>query len=114
MKKGSIMPHYVYILLCADGSYYTGSTADLDTRLAQHEAGEDPQAYTYSRRPVKLLWFDEFPTEGDAIERERQIKGWSRAKKAALIKDDWHEIRQIVRTERQKKEQRKRRTHRSS
>jgi predicted GIY-YIG superfamily endonuclease len=69
------MYYYVYILLCADGSNYTGSTSDLDMRLAQHQAGEDRQAYTYSRRPVELVWFDEFPSERDALERELQIKG---------------------------------------
>ena len=93
------MPFYVYILHCADGSYDTGLTTDLEYRLAQHNAGEIPGSYTSTRRPVRLVWFDSFPSKHDAFLRERQIKGWSRAKKEALIVDDWERIQQIVRLE---------------
>jgi predicted GIY-YIG superfamily endonuclease len=99
--------YYVYILQCADGSYYTGLTTDLEYRVAQHNAGEIPGAYTLSRRPVKLIWFDEFPSKHEAFLRERQIKGWSRAKKEALIANDWDRIQQIVRLERQDREKKK-------
>ncbi|MEW6717210.1 MAG: GIY-YIG nuclease family protein [Chloroflexota bacterium] len=96
--------YYVYILKCADGSYYTGSTSDLSSRVVEHEMGLIPKAYTRSRRPVKLVWFDTFPSRDDAIERERQIKGWSRRKKVALIRNDWEEIHQIVQEERKRRE----------
>ena len=80
------MPYYVYILQCSDGSYYVGSTTDLARRLTEHEIGVNKQAYTYSRRPIKLVWSQEFSTHDEAFVSERQIKGWSRAKKEALIK----------------------------
>jgi putative endonuclease len=77
--------YYVYILRCGDGSYYTGVTNDPERRLAEHEEGSDPNAYTYTRRPVELLWYDAFLSPVAAIEVEKQIKGWSRKKKEALI-----------------------------
>jgi predicted GIY-YIG superfamily endonuclease len=73
-----------YILLCADGSYYTGCTTNLEQRLGQHQAGEI-DGYTSLRRPVRLVWSEEYQTIQDAIAAERQVKGWSRRKKAALI-----------------------------
>ena len=82
------MSFWVYILQCADGSYYTGHTDDLEARLAAHERGA-VQGYTSRRLPVKLVFCDEFPTRNDAFTRERQIKGWSRRKKQALIREDW-------------------------
>jgi predicted GIY-YIG superfamily endonuclease len=72
---------WVYLLKCADGSYYVGCTTNIDQRFGQHEAGEMP-GYTSTRRPVEMLWSEEFQTVDDAIVVERQIKGWSRAKKA--------------------------------
>ena len=83
------MPFYVYILKCADGSYYTGMTSDLDRRVWEHQEGLIPTAYTHSRRPVELLWNEEVVTYHEALNHERQIKGWSRAKKEALIRSDW-------------------------
>ena len=82
------MSFYVYILKCADGSYYTGHTDNLESRLSAHQQGEIP-GYTETRRPVELVFADGFSSRLDALERERQIKGWSRAKKEALIKRDW-------------------------
>ena len=82
------MDYYVYILRCADGSYYTGLTEDLEIRLAQHQMGELP-GYTQNRRPIELVFSDQFTSIDDAINRERQIKGWSRSKKEALIAGDW-------------------------
>jgi predicted GIY-YIG superfamily endonuclease len=90
------MPYYAYILKCADGSYYTGSTTSLELRLSEHSNGVDTQAYTYSRRPVELVWTQEFATHDEAFRAEHQIKGWSRAKKEALIRNDWKGIHQIV------------------
>ena len=82
------MSFYVYILKCADGSYYTGHTDNLESRLASHERGTIP-GYTETRLPVELVFAEELPSRWDALARERQIKGWSRAKKEALIKRDW-------------------------
>ncbi len=75
----------VYILKCADASYYTGLTSNLDNRIRQHQEGEWIKSYTYSRRPVKLLYYESYQWVWDAIAREKQIKGWSRVKKEALI-----------------------------
>ncbi len=100
---------YVYILLCADGSYYTGVTTNLERRLREHQEGADPRAYTYTRRPVKLVWAEEVPTYEDALRLERQIKGWRRAKKETLIRGDFAALHQLVTEERRRREQRKRR-----
>jgi predicted GIY-YIG superfamily endonuclease len=103
------MPYVVYILECADGSYYTGSASDLSQRLWQHEIGALPTSYTYSRRPVKLVWTsEEVQRYSDALRYERQIKGWSRAKKQALIRGDWDEIHMVVKSERKLRENNKR------
>jgi predicted GIY-YIG superfamily endonuclease len=78
----------MYILQCADGSYYIGHTDDLEYRLGQHHAGVLP-CYTQKRQPVKLVFSRAFSERIEALEAERQVKGWSRAKKAALIAGDW-------------------------
>lgn len=102
------MPYRVYILLCSDGSYYTGSAADVGSRLLQHQEGVEPTAYTYSRRPVKLLWVsEEVQRYSDALRFERQIKGWSRRKKEALIRNDFEAIHEIVKDEWETKERAK-------
>ena len=102
------MPYIVYILECADGFYYTGSTDDINKRLWQHEQGIEPSAYTYSRRPVKLVWTsEEMQHYYDALRWERQIKGWSRAKKNALIRGDFDGLHEIVKAERKKREKNK-------
>jgi putative endonuclease len=75
----------VYILLCSDGSYYVGSTRnEVETRVSEHNNGHHG-GYTYRRRPVTLLWSNHFDSIIDAIAMERQIKGWAREKKEALI-----------------------------
>lgn len=76
---------YMYILECADGSYYTGSTNNLELRLAQHHAGEGAN-HTKKRLPVQLIYFEEFQRIDEAFNREKQVQGWSRSKKVALIK----------------------------
>ena len=91
------MPH-IYILKCADDSYYTGSTVDLVLRLAQHQAGTYG-GYTSNRLPVVLVWSQEVQTDGEAFLLERKIKGWSRAKKEALIRGDFQKIHAIVHDE---------------
>ena len=95
---------YVYILECADGSFYTGMTNDPGLRLEEHNAGPDPAAYTFTRRPVHLVWAQAFPRRDEALAREHQVKGWSRAKKAALIRDDWDGIHAIVKSERKNRD----------
>jgi predicted GIY-YIG superfamily endonuclease len=81
-------PFFVYMLQCADASYYIGQTDDLSRRLFEHEAGI-LRGYTSARLPVRLVWSQEFQTRDEAIAAERQIKGWARAKKEALIRGDW-------------------------
>ncbi|MDP1868174.1 MAG: GIY-YIG nuclease family protein [Bradyrhizobium sp.] len=87
---------WLYILRCADGSYYVGtSRTSLEIRIAQHNDGAF-QGYTASRRPVELIfsqWFDQIT---DAIENERKLKGWSRAKKEALIRGDFASLQQLA------------------
>lgn len=75
---------YMYILECADGSYYTGSTTSLERRLWQHQQGEGAK-HTAKRLPVKLVFFEYYQRVADAFEREKQVQGWSRKKKQALI-----------------------------
>ena len=101
------MPYTVYMLLCSDGSYYTGSTDDIGRRLFEHQEGLSPTAYTFRRRPVKLVRSEEVETLGEALLHEHQIKGWGRAKKAALIKGDFQAIHEIVREERKRREKEK-------
>jgi LAO/AO transport system kinase len=83
-------PFFVYLLRCGDGSYYCGHTDNMDVRMQQHDDGLD--GYTATRKPVELVWRGEFETREGAIGFEQQIKGWSRAKKEALIRGDWHAI----------------------
>jgi predicted GIY-YIG superfamily endonuclease len=79
---------WAYILRCADGRYYTGQTDDLVQRVAQREAGGYCD-FTSRRRPLQLIWSQEFGSRIEALEAERRIKPWSRAKKEALIRGDW-------------------------
>ncbi len=99
---------FVYILKCADGSYYTGSTVDLEMRIAQHQTGYF-KGYTSSRLPVELIWHQDFATEHEAFVCKRQIKGWTRAKKEALIRDEFDAIHEIVKQERKRQDKQKQR-----
>ena len=83
--RDPIERYFVYILRCSDGSYYTGISNNPEERLKEHEQGMDPKCYTYKRRPVELLYRYGFREVNDAIAAEKQIKGWSRRKKEALI-----------------------------
>ncbi len=78
------MKGFTYILECSDGSYYVGSTIDLDKRLNQHQNGHGAN-HTKKRLPVKLVYYEEYPEIYQAFNREKQIQGWSRIKKEALI-----------------------------
>lgn len=87
---------FVYILRCSDDTYYTGLTNDLDRRIAEHNEGLVPDCYTWKRRPVELAWVDDFPTPSQAIAVEKQIKGWTRNKKEAMIRDNWDTVRVLA------------------
>src|SRR6266498_4524833 len=83
------------MLRCVDYSYYTGHTDDLDYRMSQHHADEIP-GYTQKRRPVRLVFAQEFATRAEAIAAERELKGWSRAKKKALILQNWSRVKLLA------------------
>lgn len=84
------MPH-VYILECSDGGYYTGSRGDLAVRLAQYQAGEGVR-YTARRSPVALVYSEHYDRIDEAFRREKQVQGWSRKKKRALIAGRFEEL----------------------
>ncbi|GAA1798930.1 GIY-YIG nuclease family protein [Nocardioides hankookensis] len=82
------MAAFTYMLRCADGTYYVGSTRSLELRLHQHQSGEGA-TYTRERLPVELVWHEEHEHIGDAFNREKQVQRWSRAKREALIRMDY-------------------------
>ena len=82
------MAFWAYVLRCADDKFYTGQTEDLERRIAEHQMGGLCD-FTSRRRPVRLMWYQSFPTRIEALEAERRIKPWSRAKKEALARGDW-------------------------
>lgn len=84
---------WMYILQCSDGSYYVGSTVDIQLRLWQHQQGEGAK-YTARRLPVELVYTEEYPRIDEAYHREKQVQGWSRAKKEALIRGNFDEVSQ--------------------
>ena len=84
----------MYILKCADGSYYTGSTTELDARVLRHQNGEGAN-YTRERLPVKLVYFEEYPRIHEAFYREKQVQGWSRKKKEALINGQFGKLPEL-------------------
>ncbi len=98
MPKG-----YLYILQCSDGSYYTGSTIDLASRFAQHQAGEGAN-HTAKRLPVALVYLEEYDRVDRAFKREKQIQGWSRVKKEALIAQQAHRLPELSKAYRDKGE----------
>ena len=85
------MAFYVYMLQCSDGSLYVGHTEDLATRLSAHR-DRRYSGYTAGRLPVRLVFSEPFDSRDEAFAAERQIKGWSRAKKLALTRDEWHAV----------------------
>ena len=87
---------WMYILECADGSYYVGSTDDLERRIWEHNEGIGAK-YTARRRPVKLVYAAEFASIAEAYEREKQVQGWGRAKREALIRDDYAALPELAR-----------------
>ena len=89
------MSYYVYILQCSDNSFYVGVTNDLYRRFNEHSNGVDEFCYTYSRRPLDLVHYSEFSTPEHAIAFEKQLKGWSRKKKFALIENNWERLKAL-------------------
>jgi len=83
---------FVYILLCSDGTYYTGVTNNLTLRFTQHQEGTNKQSYTFSKRPLKLVYSQGFQNATDAIAWEKRIKKWSKVKKEALISGDFNKL----------------------
>ena len=95
------MAFWAYMLRCVDGRYYTGHTDDLDRRIGQHQTG-GYCAFTLRRRPVELVWSENFPSRIEALEAERIVGGWSRAKKEALIAGDWSMVSYMARPPRER------------
>ena len=96
------MPYAVYILLCADGTYYTGLTRDLEARLNEHQDGRYPEVYTFKRRPVHLVWSEVVEDYSEAFRWEQQIKKWTHRKKEALIRGGLHAVHDLVKAERKR------------
>ena len=90
--------YFVYIVECSDKSYYTGVTNDLDRRLWEHNSGVNQLSYTFKRRPVSLKFSQWFQDINQAIEFEKQVKGWSRKKNEALFIEDWEEIKRLAKS----------------
>lgn len=88
--------YVVYMLRCRDKSYYVGVTNNLELRLCEHNEGIDSKCYTYSKRPLQLVWNYSFDDIRDAIAVEKQIKGWSRKKKEALIEGNFDLISELA------------------
>ena len=86
---------FVYILLCADNSYYTGITNDIERRLTEHEGGSHFDSYTAKRLPIKLVYEKSFKTALEAITFEKQVKSWSRKKKEALIEGHIDKLKEL-------------------
>ena len=87
-----IKKSYVYILKCSDNTYYTGVTSNLNNRVNQHQSGIYKNGYTHQRRPVELVFYAEFTDITIAIEKEKQLKKWSKAKKEALINNEYDSL----------------------
>ena len=90
------MTFWVYILRSADDSYYTDHTDNLEKRIAEHHAGAITSCYTQKRRPLQLVFSQDFPTREEALASEQQIKGWSRKKKEAMMRGDWAEVSRLA------------------
>lgn len=94
---------WMYILECADGSYYVGSTKDLERRMAEHLSGLGPR-YTSGRLPVKLVYGEEYDRISDAYYHEKQVQNWSRAKREALINGNYEMLPPLAKKKFEKNE----------
>jgi putative endonuclease len=88
--------YYVYILKCSDNSFYTGVTNDVDRRFNGHSFGLNKESYTYNKRPLELVFCTDFNDINQAIAFEKQLKGWSRKKKEAIINDKWEDLNKLA------------------
>jgi predicted GIY-YIG superfamily endonuclease len=95
---------WVYILRCADSSYYVGHTTNLELRMAEHQAGEGGE-WTKHRLPVELVFTQEMPDKDSAFRTEQQLKGWSRANKEALIAGNWDLLKWLANKPKFRREQ---------
>ena len=89
------MSFWTYLLHCNGGYFYVGHTDNLERRIAQHETGAVP-GFTRDHLPASYVWSEEFPTRIEAKAMEKRLKGWSRAKKMALIRGDWAQISDLA------------------
>lgn len=89
------MSFWVYLLRCADGSYYTGHTDNLEKRISEHQSGAYP-GYTSQRLPVELVWSQPCVAREEALSAELQIKGWGRKKKEAMMRGDWDKVSSLA------------------
>lgn len=99
MTNGVASMHFVYILRCNDGSFYVGTAKDLKKRVAIHNSGEGA-SYTASRLPAVLMYHECYAALDEAVRRERQLKGWSHIKKAALICGDLERLKESSKSRR--------------
>ena len=88
--------YYVYLLKCSDGKYYVGITNDLERRISEQQSGENRNAFTCTRRPVRLVYFEFFNDVNQAIAFEKKIKKWSRLKKEALMKGEFDHLSELA------------------
>ena len=89
--------YYVYMIRCFDGTFYTGITNDIERRYHEHCSGAHPRCYTYMRRPLRLVYAGEFQRVDDAIDFEKQLKGWDHIKKRAFADGDWPLLKRVSR-----------------
>jgi predicted GIY-YIG superfamily endonuclease len=94
------MSFWAYMIQCGDRTFYVGHTNDLEKRWGEHQTGAFG-GYTSTRHPLHLVWPEEFGTRAEAVEAEHRIKGWSRAKKLALIRGDWNLVSELARSKRE-------------
>ncbi len=95
-----VMQFFAYILRCSNGAYYVGSHRgqDVEVRVAEHNLGLNPKAYSNRFRPVELMWSCTFANPTDMVAFEQQLKGWSRAKKEAFMRSDWAELKSLAKS----------------
>ena len=91
-----IFNYFVYIVKCSDHSYYTGVTNNVERRIFEHNTSTDESSYTFDKRPIELVYYEAFKDVNQAIAFEKQIKGWTRKKKEALIENNWEKIKELA------------------
>lgn len=91
-----IFNYFVYIVKCSNESYYTGVTNNLERRVYEHNNSQDDSSYTFNKRPVELIFYETFQDVKQAIAFEKQVKGWTRKKKEALIEKNWDKIKELA------------------